>query len=367
MNSVTISFVGDISLNGMYDDLLPQKGANFPFEQIKKEFDEVDIVSGNLESPFAHDVKKPEFLMKTPLKANPAYVEGLKWAGFNVMNLSNNHILDYGERAAAGTQEILEGNGIEHFGYGKDIESAKQLKVISVGSLKIGFIGYTDVVIDSPFYAGTDTRGIVKFDITSAREDTTRNKKQVDILVINLHWGIEYFHLPSPEQITHARNLIDSGADIVIGHHPHVLQGIERYKGGVIAYSLGNFVFSEILWEWYTPIREKRLTRYPLSRGNRKGAILQVEIANSGELRYNVIGTYLRSNGQIGLRMNVEKDIDFLSRPLLSTNYERHFQNDILHFNRRLLVKNHLSRFCRVYKIRPKHIKEVIDLIRTLS
>ena len=134
-----INFVGDISLNGTYDKLLLKKGPDFPFEQIKGHLRDTNIVVGNLESPFVSDSKAPEFSMKTPLKANPRYIEGLKQAGFSILNLSNNHILDYGEQGAVDTQQILEEKGIAHFGYGNDLESASQLKVISAGSIKIGF------------------------------------------------------------------------------------------------------------------------------------------------------------------------------------------------------------------------------------
>lgn len=364
MNDTIISFVGDISFNGIYDELLLNKWPNFPFEQIKIEFDKSNIVLGNLESPFAQGSKVPEFSMKTPLKANRRYIEGLKWAGFRILNLSNNHILDYGENGAINTQKILEEHDIEHFGYGKDLVSAKAMKILTADSLKIGFVGYTDIVIDSPFWAGSDTRGVAKFDIDSAVKETTENRKLVDVLIINLHWGIEYFYLPTPDQIVAARKLIDAGADIIIGHHPHVLQGLERYKDGIIAYSLGNFLFSEILWEWNAPNGERRVTKYPLGKRNRKAAILRVKFDRKGSPNHTVIGTHLRKDGRIEVDPSVPKMVDHLSQMLNAKEYERYFRNEFAKFEQRVLVKSQLRRLVRFYKIRPKHLKEIVAVVK---
>ncbi len=359
MKSLSLAFVGDISLNDDYDYLLACRGGNFPFEKIKSEFDDIDIVAGNLESPFSSNNLYPAFEMKTPLRAEPVYAKALKCAGFNVLNMSNNHILDYGEEAAKDTQILLDEHDIKYFGYGANLKQAKKMRVVSIDSTRVGFVGYTDVVIDSPFFAGPDSRGVVKFDIDDAIVDTINNKKMVDLLVINLHWGIEYFHLPTPVQIDNARKLIDAGADIIIGHHPHVLQGIEKYKNGIIAYSLGNFLFSEILWEWHTPEGETRITKYPLNRQNRKSIILKINVKRNDELDYSVVGTLLKKNGQIDFGPNISKSVSSLSEKLRLNNYEAYFQRELNNFNRNQFIRNQLKRLLRLYKLRPKHIKEL--------
>jgi len=364
MGTIKVSFVGDISLNGKYHEILLKKGANYPFKLVKKKFDEADIVAGNLESPFASDNISPEFSMKTPLKADLKYAGGLKWAGFDILNLSNNHIMDYGESGVFETQKILDDFRIKYFGCGRNINEAKMMRIISVNSINIGFVGYTDIVIDSPVFAKEDKSGIAKFEVDIAKDEIEQNKKLVDILVVNLHWGIEYFHLPMPDQINYARKLVDAGADIIIGHHPHIIQGIEKYKHGIIVYSLGNFVFGDIKWDWLTENGDKRTTFYKFSRKNRQSFIIDVILDKTGVLDYSVHGTYISKSGRIIYPYKrVAQKVENLSTLLKCDDYFEYFQREEKRFKRKLLLKNVFNRFKRIYKIRPKHFNELKTII----
>ena len=360
MKPIILNFVGDISLNGIYDELLSVEGATFPFLKVEKELRSADLTMGNLESPLVPGGVFPAFKMKTPLRADPDYAEGLKWAGFDVLNLSNNHILDYGEFGVSVTQKALTDFSIEYFGYGKDINNAKKMKVLSVNSLRVGFIGYTDLVIDSPFYADIKQNGIAKFNISSIKEEIKKKKKLVDIIVVNLHWGIENFHLPTPEKINWARRLIDVGADVIIGHHPHIIQGIEKYKHGIIAYSLGNFVFADIKWDWLTEKGEKRTTHYKFSCKHRESIILQVKIDHNGVLDYSVCGTFISRSGQIQCPYyKVVDRVKYLSEVIKRQDYAEFFQGELKHFEKKLRIQQLISRLKRIYKFRPKHIIEL--------
>jgi len=240
------------------------------------------------------------------------------------------------------------------------------MEIITNGSTRIGFIGYTDVHIDSPFYADKCNRGIAKFDINDARENIKQNRNQVDILIVNLHWGIEYFHLPTPNQILYARELIDAGADIIIGHHPHMLQGIEKYRHGIIAYSLGNFVFSDIIWDWETDAGEQRSTYYRFSKRNRESIILLVDIdQKNGPMDYSLYGVFNSFSGQVEYPyQRAEIRINELSKSLYHQDYARFFLRELKKFKRRTMIKQTLRRFARIYKIRPKHLFELTSLIR---
>ena len=363
MKNITISCVGDISFNGRYDTLLATRGTEFPFQEVRNIFSQSDLVIGNLESPLVEDSVLPAFPLKTPLRGHPGYAEGLKWAGFDIMNLSNNHILDYGEEGVNSTQRILGKHGIRYFGYGRNIEAARKLKIETVNYVKVGFLGYTDVVIDSPFYADKGNKGIAKFDIKAAETDVIESKKLVDILIINIHWGIEYFHLPNPQQMTQARRLIDSGADIIIGHHPHLLQGIEIYKNGVIAYSLGNFIFSEIIWKWQNTNGDERTTYYKFKRRHRQSIILDVTVNSAGDCDCRVKGTYLSNSGQIISDLKAEERIKYLSSLLSRQDYPEYFNREFKQFVTRTKMINFFRRLKRFYKIRPKHIAELRKLI----
>lgn len=364
MKPIILNFVGDISLNGIYDELLSEEGAMFPFLKAEKELRSADLTIGNLESPLVLGDVSPAFKMKTPLRANPGYAGGLKWTGFDVLNFSNNHILDYGEKGIVFTQNALKKQGIKFFGYGRNIFDAKKMKVVSINGFDVGFVGYTDLVIDSPFYADVNKPGIAKFDIDSAIKDTRHNKKLVDFLVVSLHWGIEYFHFPTPQQITWAKELIDFGADIIIGHHPHIIQGIEKYRHGIIAYSLGNFIFADIKWDWMTEKGEKRTTNYKFSCKQRESIILQVNIDHNGVLGYSVCGTFISKFGQIQCPYyKVVNRVKYLSEVIKRQDYAEFFQSELKHFENRKKMQHLICRLKRMYKFRPKHIIELKEYI----
>jgi hypothetical protein len=364
MKESQLCFVGDISLNGMYGEAFSSNYSSYPFTLIKSQWKDCDLVVGNLESPLVPEGRiEPEFEYKAPLRADIRHAAGLRQAGFNALCLSNNHILDYGELGADSTQALLDEQGLLHFGYGGNLDAAKALKTLTVNSLTVGFVGYTDMVIDSPFWAGPTTRGIAKLDIDAARDETAKQKASVDILVVSLHWGIEHFYLPSPEQLRNARTLVDSGADLVIGHHPHVLQGIERYKNGLIAYSLGNFVFSDILWKWQTPEGENKLSLFPVKGRKRYGAILKVKIGSTGISSHEVIGTFINNRGQIQVNSYAAGQVHALSSNLTRIDYQRYFRIELDRFNRSEKLRDMLKRLPRFYKIRPKHLHELFSLI----
>jgi poly-gamma-glutamate capsule biosynthesis protein CapA/YwtB (metallophosphatase superfamily) len=367
MKPSNITFVGDISLNGIYDELLTRRGPSYPFEQIKDLFSRSDIIVGNLESPFVPIDRIAEYPGKTPLRADPSYAEGLRIAGFNLFNLSNNHILDYGEYGVEVTRDMLSKHSIDCFGYGDSYEEARRLKIIPAGPLQIGFMGYTDVLIDSPFYASENSRGIAKFDIKKAKEEVRESKKKVDALIVSLHWGIEYFHLPRPEQLAQARALIDCGVDAIIGHHPHIMQGIEHYKNGLIAYSLGNFIFSDIKWEWQTKAGENRTSYFNFSSRNRKSYVLQLRIDKSGLVDYSVYGTYLSKSGQVVHKPRVIDELQKLSDGLTQRQYEDYFARELKRFKIFTMMKQTLPRLKRLYKLRQKHIKELSNILWTLK
>ncbi len=364
MESLKIKFVGDISLNGAYNETLFHDGAYYLLKKIRNELQGADLVIGNLESPLLPREIPPAFKMKTPLRGDPAYAEALKWAGFDILNLSNNHILDYGEIGVASTVKALEQERIMYFGYGQNIADAERMLVVTVRGTKVGFIGYTDLVIDSPFYATGTTRGIAKLEIDRVCSHVENCKKQVDILVVSLHWGIEYFQLPRPVQREQARRLIDSGATLIIGHHPHTLQGIERYKHGLIAYSLGNFIFSDIRWDWFNENGERRTTYYKFSGRLRQGVILSVNFTEEGICGYGAQPTCISSSGEVlpGSQKIVRR-LEYLSKQLNQHPYEGHFERQLRRFERRKLIEGILKRARRLHKLRPKHLKELMQLI----
>lgn len=271
VNSVTFSAVGDIALSHKYSTILNIKGADYPFEHVKGYFSQSDIVLANLEAPFCYSGKT--YPLKCSLKAEPGYINGLKNAGISVVSLANNHILDYQEKAMYETIQLLNDNGIQSFGAGNNLEAARKPAIIERNGIKAGFLGYCDVVIDSPFYARENFRGISPFRIEYIRQDIQILRPKVDLLILSLHWGVENYSLPSPAQISIGHQLIELGVDLIIGHHPHVIQRVEKYKDAYIAYSLGNFIFSDIEWTWENPKGEKKISHVKLNKKNKESII----------------------------------------------------------------------------------------------
>ena len=182
-------------------------------------------------------------------EADPKAIEGLTYAGFNVVSVANNHALDYGRKVFEDSLERLKKNGIEYIGGGFNSNETFSVKIKEIKGTKIGFLAYTYPKFNGIYIPWKPTEResgvavIERKELEKIKEDIKKAKKEVDILVISSHWGEEYSSKPNEEQIFFDRAFIDAGADLVIGHHPHVVQPLEKYKNGWIAYSLGNFVF----------------------------------------------------------------------------------------------------------------------------
>lgn len=160
------------------------------------------------------------------------------------MALANNHALDYGSEALSDTIRVLDEAGILHAGAGENLDQAKALKTIEAGGKTFGFLAASRVFPKGYWAAGPDHPGMLTaYDSTVLLEEIQKARESCDFLTVYVHWGIERRTEPESYQRTLGQQYIDAGADLVIGSHPHVLQGIEYYKGKPIVYSLGNFVF----------------------------------------------------------------------------------------------------------------------------
>lgn len=252
-----IEAVGDILLGrGVGMRLENQKkGYIYPFEKVADLLKKGDIVFGNLEESITDstncliDINQGgKYVLKNKLEA----INGLKYAGFNLFNIANNHILDYYDKGLFDTMDLLDKNSIAHSGAGKNMEEARKPAVIEKRGVKVGMLSYTDmsevVYKGNPpisFIAGKNKAGVAPKDYNYIKEDVGRIRKSVDLLIVSLHWGKEESFDVLPEQRDLAKKLLDDGVDIVLGHHPHQFQGIELYKGKPIVYSMGNFIFDQ--------------------------------------------------------------------------------------------------------------------------
>ncbi|TZE81592.1 CapA family protein [Calorimonas adulescens] len=244
-----ITAVGDIMLGRGVGTRLKNQGYTGPFEDIKP-YIQSDMAVGNLECVISERGEKMEG-KGIYLRARPEAVETLKYLGFDVLSLANNHTMDYGEDAFMDTVDILRKNGISTVGAGSNIAESRTPYIKDIDGIKVAVLGYNQ------FYnvkwsrdgrtmeALKDRCGTAPLDIGTIVDDIKKAREAADIVIVMPHWGVEESTIVPAEQRQMAHEMIDAGASVVIGSHPHILQGIEVYKGGLVAYSLGNFVFDQ--------------------------------------------------------------------------------------------------------------------------
>ncbi|MEI6209308.1 MAG: CapA family protein [Desulfuromonadales bacterium] len=239
---IVVNAVGDIMLAGTWAPVLKKRGYDFPFAGVVAELSTGDINLANLESPIATGgieciTKKFRF------RAEPEVAPAVRAAGFNLVTLANNHSMDFGAEALAETVQHLAAAGIGWIGAGSNLDEARTMALYTIKGKKIAFLGYS-LTRPTEFFAGLKRPGTAPGYEKLVEEDIANARGQADYIIVSFHWGTEGTGAVQPIQRKMAHKAIDAGADVIIGHHPHVLQGIERYKSGIIFYSLGNFTFA---------------------------------------------------------------------------------------------------------------------------
>ena len=182
--------------------------------------------------------------------ANPKHIVGLVEAGIDWVSLANNHIGDARRAGIISTQENLDDYGIQHSGAGSNTADAHTASLLEAGGITVGILGYDTIA--AYYQSGTNTPGSAKMTAAFLKKDIAAARKAgADVVIVFPHWGVEYRAKPTSGQRNLAHAAIDAGADLVIGNHPHWVEGMEVYKGKPIWYALGNFVFDQS-WSNYT-------------------------------------------------------------------------------------------------------------------
>ncbi|CAI6014900.1 CapA family protein [Cohnella sp. JJ-181] len=242
--SVTLAFVGDILPASGVGKLIDQYGVDYPFKLAKPLLESADIAAGNLEAPITTR-GTPAENKQYVFKGKPEYLKGLKNAGLDVVSLANNHTLDQGWEGLSDTMDALDDIKLKHMGSGADDKEAFEPVYMEHDGLTVAYIGVSNVVPEGSWKAGPDHPGVAEtYDTTRAVATVKKARELADVVVVMVHWGNERADTPKEAQFNVGHTLIDAGADLIVGSHPHVLQGFEAYKGKWIAYSLGNFVFT---------------------------------------------------------------------------------------------------------------------------
>lgn len=246
-DAVTVTMCGDIILGRTVHTIMNRLGDfTAPFHLVADELRAADLTIGNLECSLSDTIEPPDDPYTFSFMTFTDAVAGLELAGIDGVSQANNHSMNFGAQGMRDTLAALETAGIKHFGIGEDLTAARAPAIFEVHGLRIAFLGYDGITGDIAG-AGDTWPGTAPLDVEYMVEDITAAAAQADIVIPFVHWGIEYELVPRDYQREISYRAIEAGATLVVGSHPHWVQGMEIYQGRPIVYSLGNFVFDQ---EW---------------------------------------------------------------------------------------------------------------------
>lgn len=242
-SKIVLAAVGDIMLSrGVEQKMIARKDWKYPFLPTASITNGADIAFGNLETTIIAGkiIPSGSFTFRTDPKA----LEGLSLAGFDVLSLANNHMMNFGLKGLESTLQNLDGAGIGHIGAGLRREQIYAPVVKETKGTKFGFLAYT--YAQEQVSSNGDIYGTAYADTAKMKAQVTELRKSVDVVVVSMHIGTEYEAQPNAAQKNFARTAVDAGASLIVGHHPHTVETFEKYNDGYIIYSLGNFVFDQM-------------------------------------------------------------------------------------------------------------------------
>lgn len=306
---VTLALVGDILLDSWVGTEIKRQGVDYPWAGVKDILSSADAAIGNLESPAGvtgFPIKGKTFTFR----ARPDTLQGAVNAGIDVLTLANNHILDYGPGALGETLDNLDQYGIARTGAGRNIKEAMTPAIQECGGLKVGVLSFSRVIPYPGWVVGPNHPGVANgWDAKTVLQAIQQADSQVDVLVVSIHWGIELADYPAKDQQNLAKAMVDSGADVILGHHSHCLQGVEVYKEKPILYSMGNFIFTSS------------------SLKARSGAIALVTMEKDGVKNLQMIPTRL-NRGQPQVLTDKAKVAEIIRLQSLSKPFGLQFNNE---------------------------------------
>jgi poly-gamma-glutamate synthesis protein (capsule biosynthesis protein) len=326
--SLSIAAVGDIQLHGSYQDAAREGEAAELFAPLKTLTAGADIGVGNMETVLTLGGKPRED--KLCLRTHPVYAEVLCDAGLNLLTVANNHLLDYHTEGLEDTLGYLERAGIDAVGGGVDAASALVPAIREHQGIRIGFLAACHASTKADL-AGADGRpGAAPLNEQALWPAIDALKPQVDHVVLLLHWGLEYSHIPTPEQVAFAHAAIDRGVSLILGHHSHALQGIEHYGNGIVAYSMANLTDAPV--DWQGPTRHYSCE---VEEVDRESMLLRLSATKTRIRLDEIVPLWLDDLGRptpaTGARAKkILCAIDEHSRKLQDTDLERYWQDTVI-------------------------------------
>ena len=237
--------VGDMMLGRSITNKGSKNNYKNMFSGVSDLWKDSDYVAGNLECVLldnASDYEKNDKEIHINAETKTANV--LKENGFTLVSLANNHLADFKAKGVVNTLDTLDKVGLKHVGAGRNLTEAAEYDIQEINGVKIATIAVSDI-IPKDFAARDSKAGILTTKTLKYYQAVKDASEKADLVIANIHWGVEYGMTETEAQQQLARNLINWGVDVVIGSHPHVLQPVEKYGDGIIFYSMGNFVFDQ--------------------------------------------------------------------------------------------------------------------------
>ena len=286
-NAMTLTTVGDIIPARHVAEAMAKHGVAYSFKTAAPMMKDSDIAVGDLECPLTDRFKPPYSGMtfSAPTKA----VQGLALLGLDVVTLANNHSTNFGRGPFIDTLKVLKSNGIEYAGGGYDYNKAHKAAIMDVKGVKVAVLSYNS--IKDSLDATSSEAGVSWIqmppwspdspaDVATVESDIRAARQRADRVVVCFHWSEEYKYHPNPSMVQLAHKACDAGADMIIGQHPHTIQSIEFYKGKLVAYSLGNFIFDQ---------RHVDINGVDVGEQTRKGYVLRTTLVRGFPLSYDLL------------------------------------------------------------------------------
>ncbi len=255
-------------LGSWIEQVIAARGYGYPFVHVDSIMRDAELVFVNLEAPFGKG--DSAFDKEYAFRVSSDLVQVLKAGRINVVSLANNHIMDFGFGALRETMDLLRRNEIGFSGAGANLAEARKPALFEVKGIRVAVASYS-LTFPEEFWATDTTAGTCFPSHTFVYRDIRKLKQENHLVILSFHWSAELLKTPKEYQVDLAHRAIDAGADLILGHHPHVIQGIELYRGKIIAYSLGNFVFGSY------------------SESARESMLLKLKIGRSGIKSFQVV------------------------------------------------------------------------------
>jgi poly-gamma-glutamate synthesis protein (capsule biosynthesis protein) len=358
MTELRVAAVGDISFNDRDGD----RPSLDVLSAVTPIFHGSDLVIANLESPLLWEGTSVPG--KCVLRGSPEWAGVLRAAGVHVVSLANNHTMDFGTAGLDSTVHALDAAGIRHVGAGRNRREANAPLIVECRGLRVAVLARTSVTVSSPSYATNDGSGTAYLDVQETIDGIRHCSKETDIVVLAIHWGLEDYDYPSVHQRVLARRFLSAGAHLILGHHPHVLQGIETVNTGLACYSLGNLVFRDVSWSYRGSDGARRNDVTALRPAHRRAGVLTVPLFRRAAGRSEFRPTYLDRQEHVRLDEAPERLAHWarlssrLHIPLYPTFWRLYSLNREwnLRLAPRLAGAVSLS---RIRRVRPRHVREL--------